>query len=111
MQRYPWPGNVRELENCLERAVVLCRSILIGPDDLPPVLHKADAVARTDKTRRDADLAAGELPLDVALAESEKQIIQAALAVNDGSRQATAKQLRIDRTTLYKKMKRHGLMG
>ena len=32
---YRWPGNVRELENCIERAVVLCRTGRIGLEDLP----------------------------------------------------------------------------
>lgn len=34
LPRYPWPGNVRELENTIERAVVLAKGALIGPDDL-----------------------------------------------------------------------------
>jgi DNA-binding NtrC family response regulator len=105
MLRYSWPGNVRELENCVERAVVLCRQNLIGPDDLPPaVLHGA----RRDGEHEPYTPAMGTL-YD-ALVEPEKHIITSALEANHGNRQATAEQLGINRTTLYKKMKKYGLM-
>jgi DNA-binding NtrC family response regulator len=105
MQRYDWPGNVRELENCVERAVVLCREAFVGPDDLPPaVLH--GAAHAEEFLPADAAMTLGE-----ALARPEKQIIINALNRNDGNRQATAAELGINRTTLYKKMKKHGLMG
>ena len=51
------------------------------------------------------------MPLKDALAEPEKCIIEAALRANGGNRQLTAQQLGINRTTLYKKMKRYGLDG
>ncbi len=105
MQRYLWPGNIRELENAVERAVVLCRKSLVDVDDLPPALTQGQPAA--------AELvasAAGKT-LYQALDEPEKQIIQAALAANGGSRKATARQLGINRTTLYKKMHRLGLLG
>jgi DNA-binding NtrC family response regulator len=105
MQRHHWPGNVRELENCVERAVVLCRQPVIGPEDLPPAVLRA-----TSGTA--APAAAGRrLTLQEALVGPEKQIIEGALRLNDGNRQATAEYLGINRTTLYKKMKKHGLMG
>ncbi len=104
MHRYDWPGNVRELENCVERAVVLCREAWIGVDHLPPAVvdggHKSSAVSET----------AG-LTLREALAGPEMQIICDALSANGGCRQATAAQLGINRTTLYKKMKRFDLLG
>jgi DNA-binding NtrC family response regulator len=103
MQRYPWPGNVRELENCVERAVVLCRSSLIGPADLPPALHQAVGSLPTPGAPTKATL-------QQAMEASEKQMIQATLEANGGSRQATAAQLGINRTTLYKKMKYYGMM-
>ncbi|MCJ7509494.1 MAG: sigma 54-interacting transcriptional regulator, partial [Dehalococcoidia bacterium] len=104
MQRYSWPGNVRELENAVERAVVLCRQTLIGVEDLPPTLA-GDELAT-------ADLIAATVgkTLQEALKEPEKKLIQAALTANDGNRQAAARQLGINRTTLYKKMKRLGLL-
>ena len=104
MQRYSWPGNVRELENAVERAVVLCRGMQIGLEDLPPTLAGKEAAA--------ADLIAATAgkTLGEALTEPERHIIQAALTANDGNRQAAARQLGINRTTLYKKMRRLGLL-
>ena len=104
MQRYAWPGNVRELENCVERAVVLCRGRRIGPEDLPDSLTKAAA------SRGPAAAGRTTGTLKEALVEPEKQIIVAALQKSGGSRQAAASKLGINRTTLYKKMKSHGLM-
>ena len=104
MQRYAWPGNVRELENCVERAVVLSRGSVIGDDDLPPVV-------RNEEDAGGLTAAAAGRTLKEALASPERRIIAAALRENKGSRQATAEQLGINRTTLYKKMKRYGLDG
>jgi DNA-binding NtrC family response regulator len=103
MQRYAWPGNIRELENCVERAVVLCRHAYIDVGDLPPaVLGGADH--HGEKGAPDH-----RRTLKGALAEPEKQVILAALRAGKGNRQATARQLGINRSTLYKKMKRYGL--
>jgi DNA-binding NtrC family response regulator len=102
MRAYDWPGNIRELENCVERAVVLCRGPWVEADDLPP------AVAAAAGKQPDGG-AAGET-LRAALAEPERRLIVEALDASDGNRQAAAKQLGINRSTLYKKMKRLGLM-
>jgi len=106
MQRYNWPGNVRELENCVERAVVLCRKSVIAPDDLPPSL--LDSV-----TAGGGALSAppSGVTLAKALESPEKQIILARLQAHNGNRQATADDLGINRTTLYKKMKKYGLLN
>lgn len=107
MQRYSWPGNVRELENCVERAVVLSRGGKIMPDDMPAaVLKEAAGMASGIEA-----IAAKGLTLGAALEESERAIIKASLAANSGSRNATASQLAINRTTLFKKMRKYGLMG
>jgi DNA-binding NtrC family response regulator len=100
IESYQWPGNVRELENAVERAVLLSKNTFIYPDDLP------DPVRQTSTEIQDA---APATSLKEALCEPEKQIIRQALQANNWNRQDTAKALQINRTTLYKKMKRYGL--
>lgn len=102
MQRYLWPGNVRELENCVERAAVLCRQNWIEVEDLAPAVG-ASAGKST------APVVGSGMSLESRLAGPEKQIIQAALKSHHGNRQMTADELGINRTTLYKKMKKYGL--
>jgi two-component system response regulator HydG len=99
---------VRELENAVERAVVLSRRPQIDVDDLPeslqptftstPVLRPVDGVIPDQP-----------MPLTVALETPERLIIEAALKRNAWNRQATAAELDINRTTLYKKMRKYRL--
>ncbi|MEZ6085063.1 MAG: helix-turn-helix domain-containing protein [Phycisphaerae bacterium] len=103
MQRYPWPGNVRELENAVERAVVLSKGNEIDVDDLPPRIIQQGQLAPTDITFPNTSL-------KKALEGPERTVIEAALRVNNWNRQQTAEMLDINRTTLYKKMRRYGLL-
>ena len=104
LARYSWPGNVRELENCIERAVVLTRNEVIGPDDLPPLL-------RDEASEAPAALeSGGVVALKRALEEPERRIIEHALRLNAGNRQETAKALDINRTTLFNKMRKYDLL-
>jgi len=105
MQRYNWPGNVRELENCVERAVVLCRKSIIAPDDLPPSLLQSLTVGAGALSAPP-----GGVTLAKALEGPEQQVILARLQANNGNRQPTADDLGINRTTLYKKMKKFGML-
>ncbi len=100
LERYSWPGNIREIENVIERATLLSKSKFISPDDLPETI-KAEP-SRQVKGYKPTSL-------KEALAEPEKDIIRRALEANHWSRQATAKALQINRTTLFKKMKHFGL--
>jgi two-component system, NtrC family, response regulator HydG len=97
--RHEWPGNVRELENAMERAVALARGNRVELEDLPEEIRQAFAkpVARTGSVR----------PLD----EVEKEYILAALELNKGNQTHTAKQLHIGSATLYRKLKRYGLVS
>jgi transcriptional regulator with PAS, ATPase and Fis domain len=100
LERYPWPGNIRELENIMERAVLLSKDRFIGPDDLP------DSVKESQSQKVKGYEA---VSLKEALAEPEKNLIRQALEANHWNRQETAKALKINRTTLFKKMKHYGL--
>jgi DNA-binding NtrC family response regulator len=101
LQHYPWPGNVRELENVVERAVLLSKGPLIDVGDLPPGI--------VQYSRNAGNLNLENKTLKQALEEPERAILKSALEANNWSRQATARALDINRTTLYKKMKYYGL--
>lgn len=101
LQQYPWPGNVRELQNIIERAVLLGKSDVIGLDDLPPNL--THGIVPTSASPN------GRQSLKDALEGPERQIILTVLRENNWNRNATAEILGINRTTLYKKMKKLGL--
>lgn len=101
LESYTWPGNVRELENVIERAVLLGKGKYIELQDLPPALITASQGV--------GQSAYNLVSLKAALAEPEKNIIREALEANNWNRQETARALQINRTTLYKKMKRYGL--
>lgn len=100
LQAYRWPGNVRELQNVLERAVLLGRKQIITLEDLPP-----EVAAALSPGYANSDAA----PLKQALQLPEKQIILQMLELHNWNRQETAKALGINRTTLYKKMRRLGI--
>lgn len=100
LRRYRWPGNVRELQNVIERAVLLGKGGVIADDDLPSTLATGDNYG--------AESVAGRT-LKQAMKEPERQIIREVLEANNWNRNVTAENLGINRTTLYKKMKRLGL--
>ncbi len=100
LQAYRWPGNVRELQNVLERAVLLGRHQTITLEDLPP-----EVAAALSPTYANSDTA----PLKQALQLPERQIILQMLELHNWNRQETARALGINRTTLYKKMRRLGI--
>jgi DNA-binding NtrC family response regulator len=98
LRQHAWTGNVRELENAIERAVVLARDTAITPEDL---LLEAGS--------RSTVPAAGGGTLQEALDQAAAARIRAALATADGERTAAARALGVDRTTLYRLMRRLGL--
>ena len=100
LQAYRWPGNVRELQNVIERAVLLSKHDLLGLEDLPPALAAAGPMPIEP---------VGDRSLKQAMEAPERQIILDVLQSNGWNRQTTAEALGINRTTLYKKMRRLGL--
>ena len=97
LMAHDWPGNVRELENVVERAFVLCAAQWIGPEHLPVELTGC----RPDPAE----------PGNIESAKrfAEEQSILAALKRNSFNRVATARELGIHKTTLYRKIKDLGL--
>ena len=116
MLDYSWPGNVRELENAIQRAVLVCLNRQIQSDDLAKLVRKPTAINRIHKELQsgsDSSSAQGWSEnfkdLDEALSGPERAILLGALDAHGWNRHATAQRLGINRTTLYKKMKRLGI--
>lgn len=105
---YDWPGNVFELKAVIQNAVERCRGHWIEPAHLDLETtggspgRPASGLRRTSSQRI--------LPLKEALEEPEKRLILEALRALNWNRQETARVLDINRTTLYKKMKKYGLI-
>jgi transcriptional regulator with PAS, ATPase and Fis domain len=95
---HKWPGNVRELQHAVERAVFLGRSSLVDVTDLPASILAGP--------RSHVTVAS---PLKEALASPERQLILEALERSGWRRDLAAQSLGINRTTLYKKLRRLGL--
>lgn len=109
LRHHDWPGNVQELESVIQRGVVLCHGSRVTTDELSAGLTRerpARAAAFAHRSPQVQEIR----PLKEALEEPEKQIIIAALRALNWNRQETARVLDINRTTLYKKMKKYGLL-
>ena len=90
---YEWPGNVRELENSVEHAVVLAKGKRVEVSDLPTVLRN-----------RQKPTSPKDMPL---MMESERAIIERALAESNWDKKKAARTLGIGRTTLYAKLRKY----
>jgi DNA-binding NtrC family response regulator len=92
--KYNWPGNVRELRHTVEKAVILCESDILAPEDL--IISRS---AQQNSVRQKPP----------TYAEMEKQTLQSALNNNNGSVLKASKELDIARQTMYNKMQKYNL--
>jgi sigma-54 specific flagellar transcriptional regulator A len=135
LEAYDWPGNVRELSNLIERLMVLYPSQLIGEEELPPRYRSTASVennsqidspqldlleqraveelfAPVDPLPTDGSLSVlldEPIDLKAKLAELEHDLIVAALDQTDWVTAHAANWLKLQRTTLVEKMRKHGI--
>ncbi|MFP4616183.1 MAG: sigma-54-dependent transcriptional regulator [Thiohalorhabdus sp.] len=101
LMRYDWPGNVRELENLVQRMVILAEGEKIDTDVLPPELQQPGEVVGR---------ALDHIPPQ-SLEEVEAYFIRKTLHETEGDRALTAEILGINKSTLWRKIKKYQLEG
>ena len=100
LMNYPFPGNIRELENIIQHAFIRCKADLIGLEHLPEELFE-----KTDYRKESlSDLQTLHHP-------GEVEQIRSLLNRHGGNRIETAKALGISRSTLWRKIKKYGLVN
>ncbi|MCP4591350.1 MAG: sigma-54-dependent Fis family transcriptional regulator [bacterium] len=126
--RYPWPGNVRELENAIKAALVVGRGTVLRPEFLPEHIGKGTEAGSTTISappslpaespsgylRSVAESLISQPTLsgklhETATAMIEREIVRVCLEHTRGQLSPAAKLLGISRTTLRKRMSRHGI--
>lgn len=96
---YPWPGNVRELRNAIEHAVALTHFDSIVLEDLPAKirLFQSDYLLVGDQNPEEL----------ISMEEMERRYITHVLKTTGGNRTLSARILKVDRKTLYRKLQRY----
>ena len=107
LDNYDWPGNIRELENAIVRATALCDQI-VRPEDLPERVRRSfKAIGKETNGVHPEVIDDDEVLLP--LSEIERRHILRVLSRTGGNKQAAARILGIDRTTLQRKLERYDL--
>ncbi|MBF0541846.1 MAG: sigma 54-interacting transcriptional regulator [Nitrospirae bacterium] len=98
LMEYDFPGNIRELENIIEYAFILCFEKQIMSQHFPKEFLNNVKLKNTD-----------EIPINSIIHQSEAKTILEILQKYNGNRVKTASHLGIDKTTLWRKMKKLGI--
>ena len=98
LMSYDFPGNIRELENIIEHATIVCRESQIRTAHLPDYLDRS-SISLSECASQNG----------FSLDEVEKQLIYETLKQNDWNRKATARQMGVHPSTLWRKIKRLGI--
>jgi two-component system, NtrC family, response regulator HydG len=96
LNQYQWPGNVRELQHAIERAVIMCDGSSLGSEDFILSAERKNSGGGFDMDSYNLD-------------EIEKTIINKVMKQNQGNVTQAASQLGLTRTSLYRRMEKHGL--
>ncbi len=122
LESFPWPGNLRQLENMIQQAVLLSGGTTLLPAHLPQAIREHVPASNGNGHVNGNGHAHGNGNGNGSLVKNdtdtllhnrellERNVIQRALANNGYSRARAASALGISRVTLYKKMKKYGLM-
>ena len=116
--RYSWPGNVRELENALEYAVAVSKTQTLHPQDLPLEVSGASPLPVTATrpfrpvTEAEPPETAQPQPAIATTLDRDPEVarIRSALEEHQWRRTEAAAALGMSRTTLWRKMREHGLL-
>ncbi len=98
-ERYEWPGNIRELENVIEHAFVVCNTDTIRMESLPEKIWIDNSFKPKISTSN----------TNSSLMDAEKSVIENILNKHHGHRGKTAQELNMDRSTLWRKIKKYNL--
>lgn len=100
LDSYHWPGNIRELYNTVEKMFNLAEGSVLTPNDIPKNIWGA---------RNHHGSSLFEKSLKNITSSTEREILVSALNFTKGNKKQTARILGINRSTLYDKLKKHGL--
>ena len=105
MLSHPWPGNVRQLLNVMRNVVVLNQGGWVTPEMLPPGLTEEEQAPEPQGISTiPTDALTAETLLGLPLAEAERRLIEATLALHGGSIPKAARVLDVSPSTLYRKI-------
>ncbi len=137
LEAHDWPGNIRQLENAVFRAVVLCETGVLTPEEFPQIRAQVSGVVVTGAAPAAQEVEAGANPLPApsavqpatanpvsvrgalraldergqvrTMAEIEEEMIRFAIEHYRGQMSQVARKLGIGRSTLYRKLKEYGI--